>query len=331
MSLKCTVGMHAWTGCRCSSCGKTREEGHDFGSSCKCKICGKVRDEHHIWDHFTSCERKKCTVCGKAWGQAHVWDGCVCKNCNDRNEAGHDWDGCYCNKCTKIRDAGHDWKGCRCRVCGKVRDEGHIWNGCTCKVCKSTRDEQHDWSKDCQICAVCGKSRRVEHAWDGCICTVCGKQRNRAHQWNEDRSLCLKCGAKLDEKFGHSWDSARLEGNIVYSVCRTCGDERPWVPAVQRSTVRGKKVFIPDYAGLNPAYITAKDRALEIPEDCFVLPKGIFNCPICGAFFSDTGSQGAISKFPYAPAELSTMGGYVWWKLVTCCDHTYLIRVEGRD
>lgn len=51
----------------------------------------------------------------------------------------------------------------------------------------------------------------------------------------------------------------------------------------------------------------------------------------CGTFFSDYGSYGAISKFPYAPAGLTTMGGYVWWKLVTCCDHSYLIRVEGRD
>ncbi len=90
-------------------------------------------------------------------------------------------------------------------------------------------------------------------------------------------------------------------------------------------------MFIPDYREFNQSYISYEDKALEIPADCIVLPPGVFQCPQCNRLFSGYGSSGAISKFPYAPTGLTTLGGYVWWKIVHCCGQKYLIRVTGRD
>ena len=45
--------VHDWDGCKCQTCGETRDTGHDW-DGCICKACGK---------------------------ENHDWDGCVCKNC----------------------------------------------------------------------------------------------------------------------------------------------------------------------------------------------------------------------------------------------------------
>jgi hypothetical protein len=45
-SIKCKLGFHAWSGCKCSQCSKTRDELHLFYDSdpYKCSNCGKTRD-----------------------------------------------------------------------------------------------------------------------------------------------------------------------------------------------------------------------------------------------------------------------------------------------
>ena len=53
--------VHDWNGCKCQSCGETRDTGHDW-NGCKCIICGKIRDT------------------------GHDWNGCVCKICGKLNE-----------------------------------------------------------------------------------------------------------------------------------------------------------------------------------------------------------------------------------------------------
>jgi ankyrin repeat protein len=59
MALKCMVGMHAWSGCKCSQCGSTRDEGHDWTADCeKCARCDKTRSGAHAW---SGC---KCSRCG---------------------------------------------------------------------------------------------------------------------------------------------------------------------------------------------------------------------------------------------------------------------------
>ena len=48
MSLKCKLGFHSWYGCRCTVCGKKRDEQHDWSQDCeKCSKCGKTRAKTH--------------------------------------------------------------------------------------------------------------------------------------------------------------------------------------------------------------------------------------------------------------------------------------------
>jgi hypothetical protein len=97
------------------------------------------------------------------------------------------------------------------------------------------------------------------------------------------------------------------------------------------SPVLGYKVFVPDYTGLNESYISERDRELTIPDECVVLPPGVYACQVCGkTLIAAASSVNAISKFPYAPTGCTTLGGYVWWKIVGCCDKKYLIKNEGR-
>lgn len=62
MSLKCNLGIHAWMGCKCTVCGKIRNEGHDWRDDCKvCSCCGTERMAAHSW----SWSDGKCLVCGQ--------------------------------------------------------------------------------------------------------------------------------------------------------------------------------------------------------------------------------------------------------------------------
>src|SRR5690242_13455929 len=69
MKLKCAVGLHDWVACKCSQCGKSRDEGHAW-QGCKCFKCGKTRDEGHDWKK--DCE--KCTRCGRTSNMHHAWE-----------------------------------------------------------------------------------------------------------------------------------------------------------------------------------------------------------------------------------------------------------------
>jgi hypothetical protein len=60
MNLKCLLGFHEWTGCKCSKCVADRDKDHNWASDCEeCAECGKTRVDQHTWD---GC---KCTSCGK--------------------------------------------------------------------------------------------------------------------------------------------------------------------------------------------------------------------------------------------------------------------------
>lgn len=117
MKLKCLFGSHAWDGCKCRSCRKTRDEGHKW-QGCKCSACGVTRDQAHKWNGCT------CTICGKTRNKNHSWDGCTCRLCGKSKE--------------------HSWQGCKCSVCGVTRDEGHKWDGRTCTKCGAVRDENQN-------------------------------------------------------------------------------------------------------------------------------------------------------------------------------------------
>ncbi len=58
----CKIGGHRWLGCKCTRCGETRDEGHNFRP-----VAGK-------------CE-KKCSVCEKNESLPHQWNGDRCTHC----------------------------------------------------------------------------------------------------------------------------------------------------------------------------------------------------------------------------------------------------------
>ncbi len=61
MKISCTFGFHKWVGCKCSTCGKTRNKGHDWSKDCEsCSQCGKTRSNCHAWNSI------RCTQCGKS-------------------------------------------------------------------------------------------------------------------------------------------------------------------------------------------------------------------------------------------------------------------------
>jgi len=84
-------GFHQWSGCVCTSCGKTRDQEHDWSKECeKCAKCGKRRINGHTWN---GC---KCEKCGEKRDENHTWgpsrrntslgfgSDCNCEKCNTR-------------------------------------------------------------------------------------------------------------------------------------------------------------------------------------------------------------------------------------------------------
>ncbi|MDR3690451.1 MAG: ankyrin repeat domain-containing protein [Fimbriimonas sp.] len=61
MTIKCLVGSHLWNGCKCTACGKTRDEAHDWSKDCeKCFACARTRDGGHDFSQGIM----KCARCG---------------------------------------------------------------------------------------------------------------------------------------------------------------------------------------------------------------------------------------------------------------------------
>ena len=133
MAFKCKIGLHSWNGCKCSGCGKIRDEQHDWSQDCeRCSTCGKCRDDFHYWND--DCE--KCSKCGKTRENHHDWSTeCEkCSNCGKTRANQHNWIGCKCSKCDITRDEQHDWNGCKCSICGL---EKHNWNCYICSNCNT--------------------------------------------------------------------------------------------------------------------------------------------------------------------------------------------------
>ena len=79
MNIICNFGFHKWEGCKCTACGKTRDQEHDWGKNCeKCAKCEKVRQNAHEWN---DC---KCAKCPK---ERHEWRDGACIKCGKREKA----------------------------------------------------------------------------------------------------------------------------------------------------------------------------------------------------------------------------------------------------
>jgi hypothetical protein len=112
MNINCKLGFHTWDRCKCTKCGETRDEQHDWTNDCeKCLKCGKTRENNHHWN------------------------GCKCIKCGKTRDEQHDWNGCKCSKCGNTRDEHHYWNGCKCSNCGNTRDEQHSWHDFKCTKC----------------------------------------------------------------------------------------------------------------------------------------------------------------------------------------------------
>ena len=159
MTFKCKIGLHSWDGCKCSECGKTRDEQHEWSMDCE-----------------------ECSKCYTTRESQHSWNGCLCEKCKKIRSEQHDWskDCCKCSKCgTESESNEHDFtKDCQ-----------------TCSKCGTTFEKMwgfgHQWESNCEKCSVCGKSRKNIHVWTGCKCFICGREK---HDWSADNLICFKCG-----------------------------------------------------------------------------------------------------------------------------------------
>ena len=167
MELKCLLG-HNWNGCKCSR-------------------CGKVRDEQHDWD---LC-KGKCKRCSKTQEELHDWNVCICKRCEKKiaDDSKHKWKGCKCLICGKTREEQHDWSGCVCNICGKNRDKHHDWCGCICRKCgkRQYSSKNHKWIE-------------IEPGPMGVMKRVCRKKCERCGETEincvlDGNAECTKCGA----------------------------------------------------------------------------------------------------------------------------------------
>jgi hypothetical protein len=135
MSFRCKLGFHPWNGCKCSECGKTREEQHDWSNDCEsCPICGKTRLNQHDW--LKDCET--CSICGKTRLNQHDWshDCENCSKCGKYNANQHSWGKDDCSKCSK---------------CSIKRNENHFWDGFKCLKCNMKIPDSNSWLPQIEI------------------------------------------------------------------------------------------------------------------------------------------------------------------------------------
>ena len=213
--MACLFG-HKWNGCKCTKCGKMRNENHNW-SGCKCTICGKTRDEQHIFMYKDWCGKCEgtCTICGKEVMTTHdyksVPNQCyqVCSRCGEKTRPKHDFKEVP-GKCMNV-----------CAVCGAVDsvNAAHhtfipVAGKCVdvCAVCgveASAYTAHHTFvsvaGKCAKVCEVCGTEEdryKTIHTWEPVEgkceekCAVCGATRTIAHQYAG--GICVRCGWSID-------------------------------------------------------------------------------------------------------------------------------------
>ena len=79
--MACLFG-HKWNGCKCTRCGKIRDEGHAW-NGCTCTICGKVRDEGHVWKPTKDACIQVCSLCGRQKSNHQLDEKGCCTICKE--------------------------------------------------------------------------------------------------------------------------------------------------------------------------------------------------------------------------------------------------------
>jgi ankyrin repeat protein len=288
MPISCALGFHDWgEDCeKCTRCGKTRANAHDW-AGCKCTKCDKVRDAEHDssndsthsrWVHIgggayiresatpsasDSPSSPKQATRDSAESEparpdkaASAPTESICDICSDEK---HDWskDCEKCARCGQTRSNAHSWTACKCSSCSKTRDEGHDWSkNCEkCAVCGQTRASSHDWSKDCEKCARCGQTRSNAHSWTACKCSSCGKMRDEQHDFLNTELSCIKCGKVANI---HAKDAK--EGRTLLHVAA----ERGCREVVEVLIAKGVDVNAKTQLGLTPLHMAALPEIAEM-------------------------------------------------------------------
>lgn len=155
--------------------------GHKW-EGCKCSKCGKTRDEQHDWDLCAG----KCKRCGKTQPEQHEWQGCRCIRCGKTRDEGHDWHGCRCTKCGK---ESHHWVDGKCSFCNKEKEK-------SCSVCGKTSADFDAYYKEkaAKGVVIISRDKLVKcYYCNYVICTVCLNKAN-AGDWGYPN--CPACGAE---------------------------------------------------------------------------------------------------------------------------------------
>ncbi len=79
--MACLFG-HKWNGCKCTRCGKIRDEGHAW-NGCTCTICGKSRDEGHVWKPTKNACVQVCSRCGRQKSNHQLDEKGCCTVCKE--------------------------------------------------------------------------------------------------------------------------------------------------------------------------------------------------------------------------------------------------------
>ncbi len=103
--MACLFG-HKWNGCKCTKCGKTRNEGHEL-NFCTCRICGAKLNENHDWQPVENKCAERCSVCRKERKREHSYITVEGK-CEEK-----------CSRCGQTRQIPHKWQDGYCMVCGE--------------------------------------------------------------------------------------------------------------------------------------------------------------------------------------------------------------------
>jgi len=222
MNMKCALGIHDWTGCKCSRCDTIRTESHAW-SGCKCENCGMVRNEQHDWPQYCekcskcgttrrdSYQRRiateiSCERCGKVLGEAAIMESK--RVLADERKKMHEM-----RPGVGLREIGRHHA--ICTECGQeyvFSNQGKTYLPVV-ETCQTTvKDEEiigwksviksffciHEWVGN--KCLKCGMtSDSCNHNYRAlCKCVRCGHIRNiripAFHDFSGNRTTCALCG-----------------------------------------------------------------------------------------------------------------------------------------
>ena len=235
--MQCLI--HKWDGCKCSRCGKVRDEQHAW-IGCKCSRCGKVQNIGHNYIPVPGKCTEKCAVCGKELKMEHTWEqlGCVLK----------------CSVCG-VEKASHLWVKHQCSVCGTYDDAvrtlfnapyvntndekiGKLLDSLSQKaltelaiqakcgyVCHEAEDRVHDTALLARIADESDNSYIVKQIRLKFICPHCGAPIDAA---TLSLCKCHSCGNEAHDFYtveDTKIDRADFTCGIRYEKCKRCGKE----------------------------------------------------------------------------------------------------------